>query len=83
MSKKFWTTILLKFHSKLREEALLMPINPIVKCPICDHRLMDVSEKTLPHTHAMPAKRNEPPWDYQIKCPGCKRLINIIKDSVA
>jgi phage FluMu protein Com len=60
-----------------------MPIKSTVKCPVCNQRLMDVSERTLHHTKAVPARRNEPPVDYQIKCPKCKKIINIINDFVA
>lgn len=53
-----------------------------VDCPCCHYRLLDADERTYRTTKVYenrPGSRK----DYQIKCPKCKKIINIIKEAAS
>lgn len=53
-----------------------------VDCPCCHYRLLDADEQAYRATKVCenrPGSRK----DYQIKCPKCKKLINIIKEAAS
>ena len=54
----------------------------VVKCPVCQHRLVDIDEGEIKKVNLKIAE----PRDHggiQMKCPKCKRLITLLTKSHA